>query len=444
VLPSAHEPYGIVVAGVGGTGVITIGQLLGVAAHIEGKGIVTQDAAGLAQKGGATWSHVLIADDADAIRTTRVSMAAADLIIGCDPIVTAGKETMLRMREGRTHVALNGHGTPTAAFVKNGNWANPSDACAAEIAGAVGAANLAAFNAEAAASKLMGDSIYTNPMLLGFAWQKGWVPLARESVLRAIELNGVAVENNKTAFEWGRHAAEHWAKVEALLAPAQVIEFRKRETLETLVARRVEFLTAYQNAAYAERFRALVERVRVAEAPLGKTALAEAVARGLFKLMAYKDEYEVARLHAETGFREKVAAQFEGDFKIHYHLAPPLIARHNDKGELVKRKFGPATIHLFRVLARLKGLRGTPLDIFGRSQERRTERALIDEYRQTVLELVERLAPANHALALEIARLPEQVKGYGHVKARNLAAVRPQWDGLLAQWRGGAGQQRAA
>jgi indolepyruvate ferredoxin oxidoreductase len=443
-LPRTTHAWGIVVAGVGGTGVITIGQLLGMAAHIEGKGIVTQDAAGLAQKGGATWSHVLIADDADAIRTTRVSMAAADLIIGCDPIVTAGKETMLRMREGRTHVALNGHGTPTAAFVKNGNWSNPSDACAAEIAGAVGAANLAAFNAEAAASKLMGDSIYTNPMLLGFAWQKGWVPLARESVLRAIELNGVAVENNKTAFEWGRHAAEHWAKVEALLAPAQVIEFRKRETLETLVARRVEFLTAYQNAAYAERFRALVERVRVAEAPLGKTALAEAVARGLFKLMAYKDEYEVARLHAETGFREKVAAQFEGDFKIHYHLAPPLIARHNDKGELVKRKFGPATIHLFRVLARLKGLRGTPLDIFGRSQERRTERALIDEYRQTVLELVERLAPANHALALEIARLPEQVKGYGHVKARNLAAVRPQWDGLLAQWRGGAGQQRAA
>jgi indolepyruvate ferredoxin oxidoreductase len=443
-LPRTAEAYGIVVAGVGGTGVITIGQLLGMAAHIEGKGIVTQDAAGLAQKGGATWSHVLIADSQDAIRTTRVSMAAADLIIGCDPIVTAGKETVLRMREGRTRVALNGHSAPTAAFVRNANWANPGDACAAEIGEAVGAPNLAAFNADAAAAKLLGDSIYTNPMMLGFAWQKGWVPLGREAILRAIELNAVAVENNKVAFAWGRQAAHDWSRVEALLAPAQVVEFKKRETLESLIARRVEFLTAYQDAAYADRFRDMVERVRVAEAPLGKTALAEAVARGLFKLMAYKDEYEVARLHAETGFREKVAAQFEGDFKIHYHLAPPVTARHNDKGELVKRKFGPATYQLFRLLAKLKGLRGTALDVFGRTEERRTERALIAEYRNTVQELVERLAPGNHALAVELARLPEQIKGYGHVKARNLAAVRPQWDALLQQWRSGAAEARRA
>jgi indolepyruvate ferredoxin oxidoreductase len=210
------------------------------------------------------------------------------------------------------------------------------------------------------------------------------------------------------------------------------------------VARRVEFLTDYQNAAYAERYRELVERVRVAELPLGRTTLTEAVARGLFKLMAYKDEYEVARLHAETGFREKVAQQFEGDFKIHYHLAPPLIAKRNDKGELVKRKFGPATYHLFRVLARLKGLRGTPLDVFGRTEERRTERALIEQYRQTVSELVAGLQPGNHALAVEIARLPEQIRGYGHVKHRNLQAVRPQWEQLLQQWRGQAQERRAA
>ncbi|MDB5857789.1 MAG: hypothetical protein JWQ76_1478, partial [Ramlibacter sp.] len=443
-LPRTAEAYGIVVAGVGGTGVITIGQLLGMAAHIEGKGIVTQDAAGLAQKGGATWSHVLIADSQDAIRTTRVSMAAADLIIGCDPIVTAGKETVMRMREGRTHVALNGHSAPTAAFVRDANWANPGDACAAEIGEAVGASGLAAFNADAAASKLLGDSIYANPMMLGFAWQKGWVPLGREALLRAIELNAVAVDNNKAAFEWGRQAAHDWPRVEALLTPAQVMEFKKRETLDTLVARRVEFLTAYQDAAYAARFRELVEQVRLAEAPMGKTTLAEAVARGLFKLMAYKDEYEVARLHAETGFREKVAAQFEGDFKIHYHLAPPIVAKHNDKGELVKRKFGPATFHLFRLLAKLKGLRGTALDVFGRTEERRTERALIAEYRQTVQELLERLAPGNHAQAVEIARLPEQIKGYGHVKARNLAAVRPQWDALLQQWRGAGAEARRA
>jgi indolepyruvate ferredoxin oxidoreductase len=445
LLPPTADAYGIVVAGVGGTGVITIGQLLGMAAHIEGKGIVTQDAAGLAQKGGATWSHVLIADHQDAIRTTRVSMAAADLIVGCDPIVTAGKDTVLRMRQGRTRVALNAHGTPTAAFVKNAAWENPSDACAVEIGNAVGGENLAAFNADALSAKVMGDSIYTNPMMLGYAWQKGWVPLARESILRAIELNAVAVENNKTAFEWGRRAAHDSASVASLLGPgAQVIAFKKRETLENIVARRIEFLTAYQDAGYARSYQELVERVRAAEAPLGKATLAETVAKGLFRLMAYKDEYEVARLHADTGFREKVQAQFEGDFRIHYHLAPPLIAKHNDKGELVKRKFGPSTYQLFRLLARLKGLRGTVLDVFGYTEERRTERALIGQYRQTVQELVDRLQPGNHALAVEIAALPDKIRGYGHVKARNLDATRGQWERLLQQWRGQAPERQAA
>jgi indolepyruvate ferredoxin oxidoreductase len=444
-LPATREPYGIVVAGVGGTGVITIGQLLGMAAHIEGRGIVTQDAAGLAQKGGATWSHVLIADAQDAICTTRVGMAAADLIIGCDPIVTGSKETVLRMRPGRTRVALNGHSTPTAAFVKNTEWANPSDACAAEIGKAVGNDHLAAFNAEALAARVLGDSIYTNPMMLGYAWQKGWVPLARESILRAIELNAVAVDNNKAAFEWGRRAAHDPAAVAAVMGTgAQVIEFKKRETVESIVARRIEFLTAYQNAAYADKYQQLVERVRLAELPFGKTTLTEAVARNLFKLMAYKDEYEVARLHTETGFREKVAAQFEGDFQVHYHLAPPLTAKRNDKGELVKRKFGPATYQLFRVLAKLRGVRGTPLDFFGRTEERRTERALIAEYRQAVEEVIARLQPGNHALALEIARLPEQIRGFGHVKERNLQAVRPQWRQLLAQWRAAVPERQVA
>ena len=266
VLPVLTQAWGIVVAGVGGTGVITIGQLLGVAAHLEGKGIVTQDAGGLAQKGGATWSHVLIGATQDDIRTTRVSMAAADLIIGCDPIVTAGKETVLRMREGRTHVALNAQGTPTAAFVKNANWQNPSDQCVADITRAVGEAGVGLFNADAVAGKLMGDTIYVNPMILGYAWQKGWIPLGRESLLRAIELNAVAVENNKTAFEWGRQAAHDRARVEALLSPGQIVEFKKRETVESLVARRVEFLTAYQDAAYAAQYQAFVEKVRAAEA----------------------------------------------------------------------------------------------------------------------------------------------------------------------------------
>ena len=429
------EVWGIVVAGVGGTGVITIGQLLGMAAHIEGKGIVTQDAGGLAQKGGATWSHVLIGANQQDIRTTRVGMAAADLIIGCDPIVTAGKETMLRMRAGRTHVALNSHSTPTAAFVKDANWQNPAEACAAEIAKAVGSAAVGAFNADAASTKLMGDSIYTNPMMLGFAWQKGWIPLGRESLMRAIELNAVAVENNKTAFEWGRRAANDWPGVEKLLAPAQILQFRKRETPDDIVSRRVEFLTAYQDAAYAAGYRAFVDKVRAREAALGKTSLTESVARYLFKLMAYKDEYEVARLHTDSAFLARVDSMFEGDFKLNYHLAPPLLANRNDKGELQKKKFGPAMLTAFRVLARLKVLRGTALDIFGRTEERRTERALIGEYRASIDELLATLDADNHALAVEIARIPEQIKGFGHVKERTLKVARGQWQGSMARWR---------
>ncbi|MCY7318186.1 MAG: indolepyruvate ferredoxin oxidoreductase family protein [Ramlibacter sp.] len=443
-LPAIHGAFGIVVAGVGGTGVITIGQLLGMAGHIDGKGIVTQDAAGLAQKGGATWSHVLIGERAEDIRTTRVSMAGADLIIGCDPIVAAGKETVLRMRPGRTHVALNSHSTPTAAFVKNSNWTNPAEACAAEIARAVGAEAVSAFDADAAAIRLMGDSIYTNPMMLGYAWQKGWIPLSRESMVRAIELNAVAIDNNKAAFEWGRRAAHDWPSVQKLLAPAQVIEFKKRETLEGIVERRVEFLTAYQNSAYADSYRLFVDRVRAAEAPLGKTLLTEMVARYLFKLMAYKDEYEVARLHAETGFAAKVATLFEGDFKIHFHLAPPLLARRNEKGELQKMKFGPAMMTGFRLLAKFRGLRGTALDVFGRTEERRTERALIQQYRESLEQVMASLGEGNHALALEIARIPEQIKGFGHVKERNLAAARLQWDRLQQQWSTPAPARQAA
>jgi indolepyruvate ferredoxin oxidoreductase len=429
------QVWGIIVAGVGGTGVITIGQLLGMAAHIEGKGIVTQDAAGLAQKGGATWSHVLIGERQQDIRTTRVSMAAADLIIGCDPLVAAGKETMLRMREGRTHVALNSHSTPTAAFVKDGNWQNPADACAAEITQAVGVDGVGMFNADAAATKLMGDSIYTNPMMMGYAWQKGWIPLGRASLIRAIELNAVQVDNNKAAFEWGRRAAHDWASVEKLLSPAQVLQFKKRETLDDIVQRRVAFLTDYQDAAYAAQYQAYVHKVRAADSALDKTLLTESVARYLFKLMAYKDEYEVARLHTDTAFLDKVNAMFEGDFTLNYHLAPPLLAKRNDKGELQKKKFGPVMLTGFRYLAKLKGLRGTALDVFGRSEERKTERALIGEYRASIDEVLARLTADNHAQAVEIARIPEKIKGYGHVKERNLVAARQQWHALMQQWR---------
>jgi len=435
ILPQTQHAWGTVVAGVGGTGVITIGQLLGMAAHIEGKGIVTQDSAGLAQKGGATWSHVLIADNQDAIRTTRVSMAAADLIIGCDPIVSAGKETLQRMLQGRTHVALNAYSTPTAAFVKNANWQNPSEQCATDIANAVGLEGLSAFDANRVSSQVLGDTIFINPMLLGYAWQKGWVPLGHEALMRAIELNDVAVAQNIAAFEWGRHCAHHWNVVDTLLAPAQVVQFHRPQGVDALVAKRVAFLTDYQNASYAKRYSDVVARVQKAEAACNKTSLSEAVARNLFKLMAYKDEYEVARLHTNTAFLQKIGDMFEGDYTVNYHLAPPIISKTNEKGELQKQKFGPLMLTGFKLLKHFKVLRGTPLDIFGNTDEREMERALIGEYVASLDEVLAKLNVDNHSLALEIANLPDTIKGFGHVKARNVVAVRSKWVGLMERWR---------
>lgn len=432
-LPGLQQAWGMVVAGVGGTGVITIGQLLGMAAHIEGKGIVTQDSAGLAQKGGATWSHILVANSQDEIRTTRVGMAAADLIIGCDPIVSASKETTLRMRVGRTHVALNSNSTPTAAFVKDGNWQNPAEQCVAEITAQVGAQGVGAFDADALAKQLMGDTIYVNPMILGYAWQKGWVPLHRESIVRAIELNDVQVKNNLAAFEWGRHAAHQLPALLQKLQPTQVVQFKKRESLDELITDRVQRLTDYQNSAYAQLYQDTIHSVRASEAPLSKTLLSDTVARQLFKLMAYKDEYEVARLHTQTDFLARIADSFEGDFKVHYHLAPPLISKRNEKGELVKRKYGPVMQTAFKVLTKLKGLRGTKLDFLGRSEERQTERALIREYMQHIDRVLTDLSLDTHAHAVEVARVPETIKGYGHVKERNIRAARSQWAHLATK-----------
>ena len=444
--PGTVPAWGIVVAGVGGTGVITIGQLLGVAAHLEGKGIVTQDAGGLAQKGGATWSYVLIADSQDDIRTTRVGMAAADLIIGCDPIVSISKETLLRMHGTRTHVALNSNSTPTAAFVKNANWQNPAEQCVQEIKGIVGEAHVGVFDADAASTSLLGDSIYTNPMMLGYAWQKGWIPLDKSSLHRAMELNAVAVPQNKAAFEWGCRAAHDLAAVQKLITPANVIEFKKRESLEGVISKRVEFLTGYQDASYAASYQAFVQKVKVAEEKLGvkHLPLTDAVARYLFKVMAYKDEYEVARLHTDAAFHAKINAMFEGDFTLNYHLAPPLISKKNDKGELQKKKFGPSMLTAFKLLAKLKGLRGGAFDVFGKTDERKMERALVVDYKTSIDEVLASLTLSNHATAVEIARIPDQVKGYGHVKERNLKAARVKWAALMSQFHNPQAHQKAA
>ena len=442
VLPLVEQVWGIVVGGVGGTGVITIGQLLGMAAHLEGKGVVTQDTSGLAQKGGATWSHIQIANRPGDIYTSKVGTAKADLVIGCDPIVAANKSTLDVMLPGHTHVVLNSHGTPTAAFVSNPDWQFPSGDCASAIDDTVGRELTSSFDAEQVAVQMLGDSIYTNPLMLGFAWQKGRVPLSHAALMRAIELNGVQIDNNKAAFEWGRRCAHDLAAVQALFKAAQIIEFVRKPSLAEMLAKRVDFLAAYQNAAYAQTYITFVEKVRAAEAPLNSTQLSEAVARYLFKLMAYKDEYEVARLHTDRAFTEKIASMFEGDYKLIHHLAPPLTAKKNDQGELIKQPFGPWMRSAFGLLAKMKGLRGTPLDIFGRSAERRMERALIVEYRACIEELLTSLNAERLALAAEIARIPEQIRGYGHVKERHLAAVRPKWQALMEQWRNGASKHK--
>jgi len=453
-LPLAETAWGIVVGGVGGTGVITIGQLLGMAAHLEGRGVVTQDAGGLAQKGGATWSHIQIANRQEAIFTTKVDTAKADLVIACDSIVGAAKTTLAVMQQGRTYVALNTHGTPTAAFVKNADWQFPGGHCESAIKASVGEGLVGAFDAEQVAVQLVGDSIYTNPLMLGYAWQQGRVPLSHAALMRAIELNGVQVDNNKAAFAWGRHAAHDLASVQALFKAegagtrpgpvAQVIEFLKKPSLDEMITKRMDFLTGYQDAAYAAQYQAYIDKVRAAEAPLASTRLTEAVARYLFKLMAYKDEYEVARLHTDPAFTTKIASMFEGDYKLVHHLAPPALAKKNDRGELIKRPFGPWMRSAFMLLAKLKGLRGTAFDPFGRSEERRTERALIGEYRAAIDEVLGALTSERMALAVEIARLPEDIRGYGHVKERHLKAARIKWQGLMTQWRSRADTRAAA
>ncbi|HZW11808.1 MAG TPA: indolepyruvate ferredoxin oxidoreductase family protein [Noviherbaspirillum sp.] len=437
-LPSTEQPFGILVTGIGGTGVVTVGQILAMAAHAEGKGCSVLDMSGLAQKGGPVMSHVRLADHPDDIHSTRVGTGAADLVIGCDEIVTASRDALSRMGEGRTHAAVNSTGAPTAAFVKNPDWQFPTSTAENDIRNACGADRVDFIDAGKVATALMGDNIATNMFMLGYVWQKGWVPLSEAAIMKAIELNGVSIEFNKQSFVWGRNAAHDWAAVERLAklndTTAQVVEFKRAPSLDELIAKRVDFLTGYQNAAYAEQYRSFVEQVRAAESRVTDKKplrLTEAVARYLFKLMAYKDEYEVARLHAQTGFTDKIAGMFEGDYKVKYHLAPPLFAKRDAEGHLVKRDYGPWMLKVFGVLAKLKFLRGSAFDIFGHSQERRTERALIAQYKETIAGLLDKLTQENLGKAVAIASIPEEIRGFGHVKEKHLHAAKEKEAALL-------------
>ena len=413
---------------------VTVGQILAMAAHVEGKGAIVLDMSGLAQKGGPVMSHVRLADKQADLHSTRVGTGSADLVIGCDQIVTASKDALSRMGEGRTYAAINSTGATTAAFVKNPDWQFPGTSSQGEIKRACGEANVDFVDAGKIATALMGDSIATNMFMLGYSFQKGKVPLSEAALMKAIELNGVSVPFNKAAFNWGRYCAHDTAAVTKLATPATVIEFKRTQTLEEVIAKRVELLTAYQDAAYAKQYSDFVAKVQAAEGALGSKKLTEAVARYLYKLMAYKDEYEVARLHSDPAFREKIANMFEGDFKLKFHLAPPLLAKKDKDGHLVKQEFGPWMLKAFGVLAKFKGLRGTAFDVFGYTAERRMERALIGEYRRTVEGLLGKLTADNLATAVAIARIPEDIRGYGHVKERHLKAAKQKEATLLAQF----------
>jgi indolepyruvate ferredoxin oxidoreductase len=431
-------PYNILVTGIGGTGVVTIGALLGMAAHLEGKGVTVLDVTGLAQKGGAVMSHVRIAAEPDAILGTRIGDGEADAVIACDAVVADGAEARAKMRPGHTRMAVNSAVTPTADFTARRDFAMPEAELERDLAGLAGAERVAFVAATRLATALLGDAIATNPFLLGYAYQRGLVPVSAQAIERAIELNGATVDANKQAFLWGRRAAHDPARVERELGSAEVVplERARPRTLDELIERRVALLTEYQNAAYAERYRRLVERVRTAEQPLGSTKLAEAVARYYAKLLAYKDEYEVARLYSRPEFGQGVTAAFEGTYALRFHFAPPLLARRDPStGRPRKIAFGSWMLPALRWLAKFRFLRGTAFDPFGRSAERRAERQLIADYEATIEELLRDLSAGRLSAAVEIASLPDEIRGFGPVKAESISKTKAREAVLRASYR---------
>ncbi len=441
-LPATDSPFGIMVTGVGGTGVVTIGALIGMGAHLDGKGVTVLDMTGLAQKGGSVFSHIRIADRPGDLHAVRIAAGEANAVIGGDIVVTASTEALAKMAAGHTRAVVNRAETPTSDFTHDPDWEFPLDKMEQAVRDALGdEARKSAvdfLDAQQIATTLMGDAIATNLFLLGYAWQKGMVPVTHDALMKAIELNGVAIEMNTKAFLWGRRAAHAPAAVERFARPAEVVPI-KPLSLDEMIATRVEYLTHYQDAAYAARYRSLVIKVREAELQVTGEArsarLAEAVARYYFKLLAYKDEYEVARLYSDAAFWKRVDETFEGNFEVRFHLAPPLVSRLDPvTGMIPKKAFGPGMRRMFRWLARLKWLRGTRWDLFGRSPERRKERALIETYERDVAELLAQLSFPRLSLAVEIASLPEHVRGYGHVKESSIEKVEKERERLLAQW----------
>ncbi len=443
-LPAIAKTYDIIVTGVGGTGVVTIGGILGMAAHLEGKGVGILDMAGLAQKGGAVYSHIRVAERPEDIHAIRIAAGGANLVLGGDIVVAGNKKVLAAVKHGTTEMVINLAEVLPGDFTRNADFSLPTERLKRAILADAGAEKTHFIDATRAATALLGNSIGSNIFLVGYAYQLGAVPLSAASIMQAIELNGEAVEMNQAAFHWGRRAACEPAAVEALIKPAPDALSDARilsHSFEEMVARRVAYLTAFQDAAYAARYRRCVEEVKAVEAARapGKSGLADAVGRYLFKLMAYKDEYEVARLYADESFAKQVRSELGGEhLRLYVHLAPPLLAR-ADKvtGEPKKMTFGPWIFPLFRLLAKFKFLRGTAFDPFGYTVERRRERALVREYEMMLEEVLARLSGENHHIAVALAAIPEKIRGFGHVKMRHLKAAKAEEAALLDQLRAG-------
>ncbi len=448
VLPQINGTYNIVLTGVGGTGLVTIGALLGMAAHIENRGVGILDMIGLAQKGGAVLSHLRIGNSPDDIHSPRIASQGADLVIGGDLVVTGGQKTLSVIKSGHTKLVVNSYELITGDFTKNADMLFPSLKIKQSIQQFAGSDHTEFLDASRLATALIGDTIATNIFMLGFAYQRGLIPLEQSSIEKAMEINGLSVEGNKLAFLWGRRTAHDGKRVSELTSSI-VAGFGLKdppEGLDELIQHRADVLRDYQNKSYVQRYLHLVERVRTLEIDRvpGSTEFTEAVASYYFKLLAYKDEYEVARLYTNGDFMQKIKGRFEGDYKLKLHLAPPLFSsRDAHSGEPVKTAYGAWILSAMNLLARFKFLRGTAFDPFGKTSERKMERRLIEEYEQTIEELLRGLSKKNHALAVEIARIPEQIRGYDLVKQKHVESAKSQKNELLNEFRSNVGNSTA-
>ncbi len=441
---AAIDSYDLLVTGVGGTGVVTVGALITMAAHLEGKGASVLDFMGFAQKFGPVLSYIRIADTPAKLNQVRIDLQQADALIGCDLVVSSSPQASKTYRAGHTRVVLNTTEMSTADFVRHRDASLNASTRIDKIRDVVGADKLFAVGANQLAEKLLGNTIYANVLMLGFAWQKGLVPVSLEAMLRAIELNNVDIQTNQQAFGYGRIAAADAKFVEQQL-DAKVVAAAATESLEQIIERRHAFLIDYQDRKLADRYLALVKRVQNAEADIGGTAsaLTDAVARAYFKCLAYKDEYEVARLHTDTGFLEELRRQHGKQAKLRFHLAPPVLNNKRDaRGRPLKKEFGSWMIPAFRILARMRRLRGTPFDVFGMTAERRMERALIGEFETTVDAVLRDLDSGKLADATAIVLLYMDIRGYGPVKDAAVASVRKRLEDALSAYT--ANQQQAA